>query len=76
MYLAQLVEMNANWQRYNDTRTREIAMLEQRVEAGRSEVEGMTLQLSREQQEEMDRLMLQHKQRAEDSEEATMKVCW
>ena len=55
MYLSQLVEMNANWQSYNDARKREIALLEERVEAGRTEVEGMTLQLSREQRVEAGR---------------------
>ena len=68
--------MNANWQRYNDARTGEMAVLEQQLEAGKTQVEGMTLQLSREQQQEMDRLMLQHKQKADVAEEAKMKVCF
>ena len=53
-----------------------MAVLEQQLEAGKTQVEGMTLQLSREQQQEMDRLMLQHKQKADVAEEAKMKVCF
>ena len=66
--------MNKNWQLYTDTRNNEMMELQQQLEEAKRHNEGMSMQLSVQQQEKMDQLFLQYKQKADMAEEARLKV--